>query len=156
MKVLKVAVAAALSTAAGSAIATPGSGFAPTPVSNGHYDALDVKADKVEHWDLLIKSKDDTDVAVDKLTVQPGGYSGWHAHPAPIFVTVVSGEIQWSDSLLCSPRTYRAGDAFIEAAFRTHMVRNTTSDVAIFTAVRLAPTGVPVRIDSPQPNNCSF
>lgn len=156
MKFLKVAVAAALATAGAPALATPGSGFAPTPISNGHYGALDVKAEKVEHWDLFVKSKDNTDVAVDRLTVQPGGYSGWHAHPAPIFVTVISGEIQWSDSLLCSPRTYRAGDAFVEAAFRAHMVRNTTGVVAEFTAVRLAPTGVPVRIDVPQPNNCSF
>lgn len=155
MNVLKIAVAAS-AVVMTPALATPGSGFAPTPISNGHYAALDVKGEKVEHWDLLIKSKDDTDVAVDRLVVQPGGYSGWHAHPAPIFVTVISGEIQWSDSLLCSPRTYRTGDAFIEPAFRPHMVRNTTGAVAEFTAVRLAPTGVPVRIDAPQPNNCSF
>lgn len=156
MAIFRFAVATALISASGAALATPGSNFAPTAISNGHYGALDVKADKVDQWDLLIKSKDSTDVAVDKLTVQPGGYSGWHAHPAPIFVTVISGSIQWTDSLLCSPTTYGSGQSFIEPAYRAHMVRNTTGGVAEFTAIRLAPTGKAVRIDQPEPNNCNF
>lgn len=159
MYTLRVAVAAALAMVAGSAVATPGSGFARTGISDGRYGALDVKADKVDKWDLLIKSKDDTDVAVDRLTVAPGGQSGWHAHPAPIFVTVTVGQIVWYDGSdpLCTSRTYVAGDAFIEGAYRVHLVRNTSAVEAQFTAVRLAPTGVPVRIDVPAvPTNCAF
>ena len=154
----RAAVAALIAStlSAAPAVATPGSGFVPSPVSNGHYGALDVKADKVDSWDLLVKSKDNTDVAVDRLTVAAGGTSGWHAHPAPIFVTVTAGEIQWYDGSLCTAKTYHAGESFIEQAYRVHLVRNTSGASAEFTAVRLAPTGVPVRIDAPEPNNCSF
>lgn len=141
--------------AATSVAATPGNGFAPTPVSNGHYGELDVKAEKVDKWDLLLKTKDDTDVAVDKLTVQPGGQSGWHAHPAPIFVTVVTGSIEWTDgNAICGTTTYSAGQSFIEPAYRSHLVRNTTASVAEYYAVRVAPTGVPVRIDRDEPASC--
>ena len=151
-----VAALAAYTLGAAPALATPGSGFTPSTISNGHYGALDVKSEKTDKWDILIKSKDDTDVAVDRLTVTAGGQSGWHVHPAPIFVTVISGEIQWFDGGLCTAKTYRAGDSFIEQAYRVHLVRNTTGATAEFTAVRLAPTGVQVRIDAPEPNNCNF
>jgi len=156
--VSRAALVALVASALGAApaLATPGSGFTPTPISNGHYGALDVKSEKTDKWDLLIKSKDDTDVAVDRLSVAAGGQSGWHHHPAPIFVTVISGEIQWFDGGLCTAKTYHAGDSFIEQAYRVHLVRNTTGATAEFTATRLAPTGVQVRIDSPEPNNCSF
>lgn len=153
-----VAALAGLAMAAAPALATPGSGFTPSGISNGHYNALDVKADKTEKWDLLIKSKDDTDVAVDRLTVIPGGQSGWHSHPAPIFVTVTSGEVVWVDGgdPLCTAKTYHAGESFIEQAYRVHLVRNTSGSTAEFIAVRLAPTGVPVRLNADEPNNCAF
>jgi len=152
---LSTAGLVAAATAA-PALATPGSGFAPQGISVGHYGALDVKAEKVEKWDLLLKTKDDTDIGVDKLTVQPGGYSGWHSHPAPIFVTVLTGQIQWYDGKdpLCGWKTYSAGEAFIEPAFNAHQVRNVGSSTAEFTAVRVAPTGVAVRIDENKPSNC--
>lgn len=140
------------------ALATPGSGFAPSSVSVGHYDALDVKAEKTAKWDLFLKTKDATDVGVDRLTVAAGGYSGWHAHPAPILITVLSGEIQWYDGNdpLCTWKTYSAGDSFIEPAYRVHYVKNATSSAAEFIAVRIAPTGVPVRIDERKPTNCLY
>ena len=160
-EVLKRAMIGALAgcaLAGAPAVATPGSGFTPSTISNGHYSALDVKSDKTEKWDLLVRSKDDTDVAVDQLTVIAGGQSGWHKHPAPIFVTIVSGEIVWIDGgdPLCTPHTYHTGDSFIEQANRVHLVRNTSGSEAVFTAVRLAPTGAAVRIDADEPNNCSF
>lgn len=158
MKSLHLAFAVALAAIGGTAAATPGSGFVPSGISNGHYGALDVKAEKTDKWDLFVKSKDNTDVAVDMLTVAAGGQSGWHAHPAPIFVTVLTGTIQWFDGgdPLCSSRTYTAGQAFIEPAYRVHLARNPGSTTATFTAVRLAPTGVPVRVDEAKPNNCNF
>jgi len=154
----QIGAAIALALAAAPAGATPGSGFAPSPVSSGQFGELDVKAEKAKDtkWDMLLKTKDATDVAVDKLTVQPGGYSGWHAHPAPIFVTVMTGTIQWYDGTdpICGWRTYSAGQSFIEPAYRPHLVRNATTSVAEFHAVRIAPTGVPVRLDRPEPTNC--
>ena len=138
------------------AIATPGSGFVPSSVAAFHYDALDVKADKDAKWDLFLKTKDDTDIGVDKLTVDPGGQSGWHTHAGPTFVTVKTGEITWYDGVLCSWRIYHAGDSFIEAPNHSHMVVNAGADTAEFIAIQIRPKGTPGRIDAPLPANCHF
>jgi len=153
---IAMAVTAAAILAAAPASATSGSGFTGAPVVNGHYGSLDVKADKVDKWDLFLKTKAASDVGADRLTVQPGGYSGWHSHPAPVFVTVTSGEIQWYDggNPLCTWQTYHTGQSFIEQAFRIHNVRNVTGNTADFVAIHINPTGVGFRIDENKPTNC--
>lgn len=139
-----------------SALATSGSGFSGAPLVTGHYGSLDVKTDKVQKWDMFLKTKDDSDVGADRLTVQPGGYSGWHSHPAPVFVTVTQGEIQWFDGSnpLCTWQTYHAGQSFIEQAFRIHNVRNVTGNTAEFVGIHINPTGVNFRADENKPTNC--
>lgn len=151
------------------ASATPGSGFAPTSIARGHYGALDVKAEKdssTDKWDMQLKTKDDTIFNIDKLTVVPGGQSGWHAHPAPVFATVTLGEIQWYDGTdpLCGWKTLNVGDSFIEGAYEPHLVRNATGAPAEFIAVSIAPAqaavpppaGIGFRLDRPKPTNCPF
>nr|WP_087576183.1 cupin domain-containing protein [Sphingomonas sp. CDS-1] len=154
--ILSMTVAATAILTALPALATSGSGFAPAPIVTGHYGSLDVKADKVEKWDLFLKTKADSDVGADRLTVQPGGYSGWHSHPAPVFITVTEGEIQWYDggNPLCTWQTYHAGQSFIEQAFRIHQIRNATGNVAEFIGIRISPAGVGFRIDANKPTNC--
>lgn len=153
---LSLAALAASALAAMPSSATPGSGFAPGLIVAGHYGALDVKADKIDKWDLFIKAKSASEVGVDRLTVQPGGFSGWHAHPAPVFVTVIEGEIQWFDGAnpVCSWTTYHAGQSFIEEAHHVHNVRNATGAPAVFIGVRISPESVPFRIDERKPTNC--
>jgi len=142
------------------ALATPGTGFAGSPIVNGQFGTLDVKTagEKTDHWGMILKTKDDTDVGSDRLTVQPGGFSGWHAHPAAVFVTVTQGSIIWYDGSnpLCTPHTYVAGNSFIEDAYRVHNVQNASnSATAEFIAIRINPTGVGFRLDRPEPNNCN-
>ena len=150
------AIAATMMWTAAPALATSGSGFSGAPVVNGHYGTLDVKADKVDKWDMFLKTKDDSDVGADRLMLQPSGYSGWHSHPAPVFVTVTQGEIQWFDGSnpLCTWQTYHTGQSFIEQAFRIHNVRNVGGETAEFVAIHINPTGVAFRIDENKPNNC--
>lgn len=139
--------------------ATPASGFVAAPVAAGNFGSdLDVKADKIEHWDLTLKAKDDTLTGINRVTVQPGGHSGWHSHPIPIFLTVTVGEIQWFDGSnpLCPAKTYHVGDSFVEPANRVHNVVNATGSVAEFYAVRFNPDGITFFIDQPEPNNCAF
>lgn len=140
-------------------LATPGSGFSPSVVVNGHYGSISEMTDKTDKWDLFVKTKDDTDVGTDRLSIAAGGYSGWHAHPAPVFVTVTSGSVVWYDGSnpICAPHTYSAGQSFIEPAGRTHYVRNaSTSETAEYVAIRMNPTGVPFRQDRPKPSGCNF
>lgn len=148
----------------GSAMATPGSGFAPAPIVNGHFGPLDVKteSDKVGKWGMILKTKDDTDIGADRLSVAPGGFSGWHRHPSAVYVTVTQGSIVWYDGSdpLCTAHTYSAGESFIEDAYRIHNVQNaSTSAPAEFVAVVIKPAGFPgpaFRLDQAKPNNCNF
>jgi quercetin dioxygenase-like cupin family protein len=109
-------------------------------------------------WGMILKTLDDTDIGVDELIFQAGGYTGWHAHPSAVFVTVIEGSIVWTDGSdpLCTPHTYTAGQSFIEAAYRVHNVQNTSGGLAKIKAVHINPTGVPFRIDEVKPNNCNF
>ena len=97
--------------------------------------------------------------AVLPLQGQAGGFSGWHAHPAPVFVTVVQGTIVWYDGSnpLCTGNTYSAGQSFVEGAYVPHNVWS--ADGAQFIAVVIKPAGFPgpaFRLDRPKPNNCNF
>lgn len=139
--------------------ATPGLGFVPSGIVAGQFGTIDVKteSDKVGHWGMILKTKDDTDVGADRLTVSAGGYSGWHSHPSAVFVTVTQGTIVWTDGTdpVCPAHTYHAGDSFIEPAFHIHNVRSAGG--AEFVAIHINPTGTsgPVfRVDEDQPTNC--
>ena len=146
------------------ASATPGSGCVPSPVVNGTFNTLNVNTagDKTDKWGLILKTLDDTDIGVDRLTIQPRGVSGWHTHPSPVFVTVTQGSVIWYDGSdpLCPSRTYNAGESFIEGAYRTHNVKNaSTSAGAEYVAVVIKPSGFvgpAFRLDRAEPNNCNF
>lgn len=162
--VLRAAATALVATTfnSGAALATPGSGFAPSPIVTGHFGELSINTaeDKTDKWGLHLKTLDDTDIAADRLTIQPGGSSGWHAHPSPVFITVTQGSIVWSDGAnpLCTAHNYAAGQSFIESAYNSHNVGNpSSSTVAIFVATTIKPAGFvgpAFRLDRPKPNNC--
>lgn len=143
------------------AFATPGSGFTPAPIVNGNFGKLSVNtsSDKTDKWGLILKTLDDTDIGADRLTVTAGGFSGWHAHPAPVFVTVISGNIVWynGSNPLCPGQAYSAGESFIEDAYVTHNV--TSENGAEFVAVVIKPAGfvgAAFRLNRDKPNNCNF
>lgn len=144
-------IAAALAVV--PAAATPGSGFAPGPIAVGQFGSLLTiahKDDRWPTWDLLFKTKDDTDLGVDQLTVQPGGYSGWHSHPGPVYVTVKTGAVNWY-AADCSSRTLHAGEAFVEEAHKVHYVENAADEVTTLVAVMPRPHGSTPRLDAPAP-----
>ncbi|RST30892.1 cupin domain-containing protein [Sphingomonas ginkgonis] len=153
-------IAAALVNA--PAWATPPSGVAPAPIANGHFGTLSVNTadDKTGHWGMILKTLDDTDVGVDRITIQPQGSTGWHAHPSPVFVTVTQGSIEWYDDALCTSHVYSAGQSFIEGAYRSHNVRNPAtagSPPAEFVAVVIRPVGfvgLAFRLDRSTPSSC--
>ena len=135
------------------ALATPGSGFAPSPIVTGQFDpfhTISHKDARWPSWDLLFRTKAPTDMGVDQLTVQVGGYSGWHTHAGPIYVTVKAGSVTWYDAA-CGARTFHAGDTYIEPSHSVHFVRNEGSEIATLVAVAPRPRGAPGRIDAPEP-----
>jgi hypothetical protein len=58
------------------AIATPASGFSTEQLAKGVYDPMHLTADKDGKWDLMLKTKDKSDVYVVRNTITPGGESG--------------------------------------------------------------------------------
>lgn len=155
-----VAAAAVLAAAAVivvPALATGSLNFTRTEVATGVLGAVDAKADKAGKWDLLLKTKADSTIGVDRLSVASGGHSGWHTHAGITLVTVTTGEVQWYDGAnpLCTATTYRVGDSFVEPANHVHLVRNTTAATAEFIAVQIRPRDSAGRIDTPaKPTNC--
>jgi quercetin dioxygenase-like cupin family protein len=146
------ALAAALTV--GPVLATPGSGFAPNPIVTGKFGPLMTISHKDPRWptwDLLFKTKDDTDLGVDVLTIQPGGYSGWHSHAGPIYVTVKTGAVRWYNGETCSFQTFNAGDSYIEESHQVHLVENAYDGVTTLVAVAPRPHGAPGRLDAPEP-----
>lgn len=143
------------------ALATPGSGFAPSGIVTGHFGPITVNS-QFGAWQMDLAATPDTDVGADRLTVQPGGIAGWHSHPSAVFVTVTQGTIIWyngSDGV-CSKHTYTVGESFIEDAKVVHNVRNPSKTaMAEFVAIHINPTGTSgpaFRIDEPIPTNCRF
>ncbi len=168
--VLALAIAALLSACdQGGPTATPyGGGTSPEfTLASGSSSTLlgratfaegfDVKR-KTDDWQLQIKAKDPTDVAVQRIRFRAGGNSGWHSHPGPVMIQVVYGTMTFyeGDDPSCTPIVRTAGQAYLDAGEHAHIARNETRDSAVNIVTYLAPVGAALRIDEPAPGNCPF
>jgi quercetin dioxygenase-like cupin family protein len=138
------------------ALATPASGETPrllAPV--GHFDEIKAKT-KSGDWKADIDTKGLSDVHVVEVTIQPGGYLGWHSHPGPRFLIVKSGTATnyRADDPTCTPQVLPAGSSLFEAAGDVHDLRNEGSEPLVYVTVQLVAAGAPRRIDEPKPGNC--
>ena len=145
--------------------------WVPSTVGRGTAEAFHIKS-KADGFDVELKAKDITDIAVSNVAVGPGGSSGWHTHPGPVLVIVRSGEITFyraghhgddeegeadGSAALCTRTVYPAGVAFIEYPQPGHsmLARNEGTTPAAVTATYFAPKGAPLRIDRDPPGgNC--
>ena len=111
-----------------------------------------------DDWHVEIKAKPAFDIAVQSIVFQAGGNSGWHTHPGPVFIQVVSGTMTFyeSDDPTCTPIVRKAGEAFLDVGDHAHMARNETSGTSQNIVTYFAPPGVTLRHDEPTPGNCSF
>ena len=79
--------------------------FTTTPLVTGNLPhKVKVKGDGVK-----FQTKVPTDFRVTRIDIAPGGYSGWHHHPGLVIVTVLSGEVTFTNSD-CSSKTYGPND----------------------------------------------
>ena len=144
--------------------ATPQVGVSSVTIAHGTFDEIDVftKTDidsghPTDYWKAMINTKGLTHLFVVQNTVAPGGSFGWHNHPGPSLVIVMSGvatEYEGNDPT-CTPRVHPAGSTFVDAGEASgHLVRNEGSVNLVVTVVRLVPEGVVQRIDRPNPGYC--
>lgn len=76
------------------------------------------------------------------VTLPPGGATGRHMHPVPTYGYVMQGEVTVAYDGL-GAKTYRAGDAFMEAERIWHDGRNTGSVPTKILVVFMGADGVP-------------
>jgi len=140
----------------GIALATPPSGFTSAIVGFGTFDEMLV----VNAGDAKVKisSKGTVDVYTLRNTFIPGGYIGWHKHPGPSLVTVMSGTatLYAGDDPSCTPQTFSAGAGFIDGGDDVHNVRNEGAEDLVLVVMSIVPEGATRKIDVPSPGNCPF
>jgi quercetin dioxygenase-like cupin family protein len=154
--IVALATAIIVATAAASmAVATPGSGVVGLVLARGTLEA----GDRINTTLLKLTIREDVDVVTQSITIAPGGHTGWHSHPGPVFVTIVAGTMTFydADDPSCTAGTYETGDAFIDAGGgHVHIARNEGLTDLVLSATYLVPVGVMFRTDVPNPGHCSF
>ena len=141
---------------------TMGTGTASTPLGRATFgdpkhQKINIKR-KTGDWDIQIKSKPAFDIAVQSIVFQPGGQSGWHSHPGPVFIQVVSGTMTFylSDDPSCTPIVRTAGQGYLDLGEHPHIARNESGLPATNVVTYFAPPGAALKLDQPNPGNCPF
>lgn len=82
-------------------------------------------ADGHEGEPIVVDLDDASTLVVAEVTWTPDGSSGWHRHPGPVLVNVVEGKLDLVWERDCVPRTYAAGESFLDPG-EVHTARNTS------------------------------
>jgi quercetin dioxygenase-like cupin family protein len=95
-------------------------------------------------------------VELDKLTIRPGGDSGWHSHYGPLLLVVTKGTLTNYVVVRgrCTKSQLKAGKSFLEPANTPHLARNEGSTTAVFYAVNHYPKGKGGGTDANPPAAC--
>lgn len=136
--------------------ASPAVGVTPTQIGRAMYEPFKVETD----WlvDFEAKAKSHVDMVVRTHDYVPGGSTGWHTHPGPVFVSVIEGQVTFyeADDPTCTPHYVSAGQGYVDTG-RGHLGRNETGQPAKDVTVILAPVNLPFRGELPAPNPyCGF
>jgi len=87
-----------------AAFASTPSGFTPTNLVKADLNTtVHLNSDRVK-----FRTKDPTDVLVQKIVIDAGGSSGWHHHPGLVLVAIQSGALTVWDSK-CNKERYGPG-----------------------------------------------
>lgn len=127
----------------------------------GHAEQrADSRRDCRRHLPVRFKldTKGPVDMATLRVTVAPGGTSGWHSHGGAVVVTVVSGTATLYEASRtgCAREVVPAGQAFWEAAnLPSHVLVNEgTEPTVVYATFFLADRAAPI-IDEPRPPVCA-
>jgi len=138
--------------ALGAALATASSGLTttiiagPTPLGE-----VDIKSAS-EINEVKIKTKGVSDVYVVHNTLVPGRHTGWHSHPGPSIISVVSGHATEYRDDDPDGVVHLAGTAFVDdGGDHAHIVVNEGDTDLVLVAFQILPLGAPRRIDRAAP-----
>jgi quercetin dioxygenase-like cupin family protein len=130
-----------------------------TILAKSLFDPIQVKArtPAPDRWRAQLKTHGQSDVYVVDNKFPPGASTGWHSHPGPSLILVVTGTVTNypGDDPSCPPRAYRAGDGFIDpGGGHLHLLRNESGTAAETIAVQLLPKDAARRIPADAPSGC--
>jgi hypothetical protein len=141
---------ASRSSSSAQALSTPGSGVVGPVLGRGVLEGKHKLRSRAPHP----TSSSSTSPS------HPGGHTGWHSRPGPVVVLVAAGELTYypGHDRKCRPRTYSAGESFIDPGRgNAHIAPNEgTVPIALYATYLDVPVGGAFRIDVPDPGNCSF
>jgi len=109
--------------------------------------------------DYKIFQKNSQDIVMRQLTIVPGGSSGWHFHPGPTYVIVVTGTdtLYEANDPTCTAHAYGPGEGFVEPGGDIHISRNEgTTNLILLVTFTDVPIGGVFRLDANRPGNCAF
>ena len=161
---VKLALVAVLALGAGGAyvsngLATPAnvvSQNAMGPYSFAPFNVR-VRSSMPPWWRVHLKAHGQSDVYWVDNVFGPGTTTGWHSHPGPSFILVISGTVTNYEggNGHCSITTYTKGQGFMDAGGNDiHMIKDNTADPAETIALQVLPKGALRRIDEPDPGTC--
>jgi quercetin dioxygenase-like cupin family protein len=151
--ILLVAVGVSvLALVVGAALATLPSGATTTLITRATLGKFED-----EYRGIKVKSeRRSADIAIVRVTIEPGGSTGWHHHPGVGLASVASGAVTFYDEE-CDKTVYEVGEGFLESHDEPMLVRNEGNVEAVFYVTFIIPTKTPpekLRIDDPQPKDC--
>ena len=152
-----VAVTALLVGAVTMAVASAPSNVTATLLARGRFDSFKVMSQEGSAM-FKAEAKEPIDVVVRRHDYLAGGSTGWHAHPYPVFVTVISGTLTFYeyDDPTCTPTVVSAGQGYVDSG-HGHLGRNETGQPATDISVIMAPVGGAFRTELAAPGPfCDF
>jgi hypothetical protein len=135
----------------GLVLATTSTGSS-TLIDRGTYDEFKIKHE-MPGVELDSKARTDVDIATQIITFNKGTDSGWHKHPGPVFITVVSGTMTFMTPMIAiaPPSSAPPARALLTSVYtrtkRKRIARHERRNV--FRTV-----GALLRIEQTQPSNC--
>lgn len=140
--------------AIGIAWATTPLGFSSTLIAGPvALDEIHIVNQSPTHG-VQIKTRGQWETRVVHIGIAPGGHSGWHTHPGPVFVMVEEGTVTLYDADDTTTGVdYPAGTGFVDpGGGQVHIARNNDEHIAVeLVAMFLIPLGESPRIDAPAP-----
>ena len=90
-----------------------------------------------------------------EVTWDPEGSSGWHFHPGVAIVNIVEGELEVTWERDCMPRTYEAGESFLDFG-EVHTADNLddTEGARAYVIFLGIPDGEPATVWVEPPEDC--
>ena len=141
---LRRAAVAGVLLAAGTALVAPG--VADATPSSGVTGTI-ISQTTVGGKDYILR----------RITIAPGGTTGWHYHDGTLYAFVEQGTLTHDESDCQVDGSYGPGSAFIEpsGSDHVHIGRNLGTTPVLLDVLYVDPAGSPLSEDAPNPG-CSF